>query len=477
MKVSFLNQIESTPRTLLFYYAILVQLTASAISGTGFVLNNGLYYIIGTLVWTVWFILIFIILRPETDLKLTQHDAFLKRSAFSIFTGLFILGIAEVIIISLLLPIYLKNARPEAPFTQLMVGLDHVFEYNDGTALAQQATENLLAGKNPYAHANVVTALLEFNGAYDRVTPLRKGSFAGVFPYPSTIQLQNLWNQIVNNPSQPVAELESKVCYPSGSFLLPAPFIAAGIKDIRLVYTIFVLAGLCYAVSIIPKKKRLLFVGAAVISLELWNSIAGGETGSLVFPLLLIAWLSVRRNLWLSTILMGLAVCTKQTAWFFLPFYLILIMRQYSTAKAVFVTVGVAAIFCVLNLPFIAADPNLWISSISSPMLDPMFPVGSGIVTLVIAGVLNIHSSLIFTILEMLIWLASSVWYFMYCRRYPRTGPILAVLPLFFAWRSMWCYFFYVALISLADILANEKNSVVNILPIDSAGNTSAIIS
>ncbi len=466
MKVSFLYQIESTPRTLLFYYAILVQLTASAISGTGFVLNNGLCYIIGTLVWTVWFVLIFIVLRPETDCRLRQHDTFLKRSAFSIFTGLFILGIAEVIIISLLLPVYLKNAQPETPFTQLMVGLDHVFEYNDGTALAQQAAENLLAGKNPYAHANVVTALLEFNGAYDRVTPLRKGSFAELFPYPSTIQLQNLWNQVIYNPSQPVAELESRVCYPSGSFLLPAPFIAAGVKDIRLVYTIFVLAGLCYAIFVIPNRKRLIFVGASVISLELWNSIAGGETGSLVFPFLLAAWLSMDRKLWLSAIFMGLAISIKQTAWFFLPFYLILILRHYDIKKVFYVTAAVASIFSLINLPFILADANLWISSLVSPMVDPMFPVGSGIITLVTSGLVNIRSPLIFTGLELLIWFAGMAWYFKYSGRYPQTGPILSILPLFFAWRSMWCYFFYVALISLAYVMANETNTPKNNLQI-----------
>ena len=33
----------------------------------------------------------------------------------------------------------------------------------------------------------------------------------------------------------------------------------------------------------------------------------------------------------------------------------------------------------------------------------------------------------------------------------------MAVLPLFFAWRSLWTYFFYIGLIILASILINEK--------------------
>ena len=37
--------------------------------------------------------------------------------------------------------------------------MEHGFQYNDGTALQQQAIENLLSGKNPYAHANIIAAL------------------------------------------------------------------------------------------------------------------------------------------------------------------------------------------------------------------------------------------------------------------------------------------------------------------------------
>jgi len=43
-----------------------------------------------------------------------------------------------------------------------------------------------------------------------------------------------------------------------------------------------------------------------------------------------------------------------------------------------------------------------------------------------------------------------------YCLRYPHTGPLLAVLPLFFAWRSLWPYFFYADVIILAAIIVNE---------------------
>jgi hypothetical protein len=92
--------------------------------------------------------------------------------------------------------------------------------------------------------------------------------------------LKEIWNDAIQSPSQSPPEIESKVCYPAGSFLLPLPFIAVGVTDIRIVFVIFVIAGLAYATWKIPAKKRLLFIIFAVISLELWNSLANGETGS-----------------------------------------------------------------------------------------------------------------------------------------------------------------------------------------------------
>jgi hypothetical protein len=451
------TDIDAQPRALLFFFAVLIQLSASAVSGAGFVLNNPYMLFTGTIVWVGWFIVVIWALLPLTDTRLKKYTRFLERGAVTIFTTLFVLGLLEVMVIAFVLPGYLSSADQQKSFPQLMGGLDTVFKYNDSTALCQQAAENLLDGENPYAGSNIILALEEFHGAYDRVTPLQAGTFTGVFPYPSQSQLKQVYDRAILNHSLPPVELESKMCYPAGSFVLPAPFIAMGITDIRVVYALFVLAGLGYAVWILPKKRRFAFIGVALISLELWNSVAGGETGSLVFPLLLVAWLMIDRNIWLSAFFMGLAVSTKQTAWFFLIFYAILILRVYGLKKIAAVIGIIAVIFLGMNLPFILMDAPLWLSSIMSPMIDRMFPVGSGIITLVTGSFIYIQEQAVFTAMEMSALGVGVVWYFVYCKRYPQTGPILSVIPLFFAWRSLWCYFFYVALISLAFILAGDK--------------------
>ena len=482
MSIKSLNPyLYSTPRTLLFYFAVVTQLIASAISSAGFVLSNTPLLLIGCVIWVFWFVMIFAVILPQTDVILRERMNQLKKGVLIIFITLVVLGMGEAIGIVVLAPRIIRNPNTSSDFRQLMTGLKEVYEYNDATALSQQAVENLLNGQNPYTHANIVEALSKYNGAYDRVTPLRVGTLSNVFPYPSNNQLEQLWNKAIQNPSQVPTELESRVCYPAASFLLPAPFIFMGITDIRIVYAIFVLAGLAYAVWVIPKPRRLLFIGAIIISLELWSSIAGGEVGSLCFPLLLVAWLSLNRNLWLSAICMGLAVATKQTAWFFIPFYLFLLLRTQGVKIFWVVLSVIAGIFIITNLPFVVAEPKLWLASMTSPMTDPMFPIGGGLIALVNGGILHIKSSLPFTILEGIVFIFAILWYFRYCKRYPQTGPVLAIIPLFFAWRSLWSYFFYVAIISLAYIMANNdiirKKIQTNTNPEDNQPITSMPIS
>jgi uncharacterized membrane protein len=196
----------------------------------------------------------------------------------------------------------------------------------------------------------------------------------------------------------------------------------------------------------------------------LWNSLAdGGELGSLCFPFLMVAWLALNRNMWLSAICMGLAVTTKQTAWFFLPFYLILMLKTFGFKKCLAPVAIIVGIFIATNLPFIIADPRLWFNGVTSPMTDPMYPLGSGLVTLITSGLMNIESSILFTILEALSFIAAILWYLKYGLKYPQTGPLLAIVPLFFAWRSMYSYFFYADLIALAYILVNGNNTPIKI--------------
>jgi len=197
-------------------------------------------------------------------------------------------------------------------------------------------------------------------------------------------------------------------------------------------------------------------IAALLISLEVWNLLASGGSGYLAFLFLLLAWVLPRKHLWLSALFMGVAIATKQVIWFFLPFYFIFIFREMGIKKVLSTLAIVAGVFLAANLYFIILDPGLWMSSVLTPMTNNLFPWGIGIVSLVSGGIFEIQSPLVFDVLEVIVAICAVVWYYHNCRRYPYSGPLLAVLPLFFAWRSLWAYFFYIDIIILAGIIINE---------------------
>jgi hypothetical protein len=446
---------EYTPRISLFIITIVVKLAASAVSGIAYVFNNSILYILGIMVWLLWFALLFIIALPQADNWLQSRAEQLKRAARKIIIILLAVGLLEFIAMSVIGLDTFGIREDNDNFSEVLNSLESSFNYNDATALCHQAIENFLAGKNPYAESNIVAAMLEYNVPIEKLTPLKRGIFADVFPYPSNEQLEQLQKEIAENPDEIPPELESGLNYPAGCFLIPSIFILMGINDLRIVYIILLVPALLYVIWISPPKYRLLICVILLTSLELWNSLASGETGFLLFPFLLLGWALLKKKPVASAICIGLAATVKQIAWFFIPFYLILIYKTEGMKKTLQSLSIILLIFISMNVPFIISDPGLWIASIISPMTDK-FPLGVGIVTLVTSGLINIQSPTVFSVIECLVLIAGIIWYYRHCTRYPQAGLLLAVLPLFFAWRSIWPYFFYFDVIIIASIIINE---------------------
>jgi hypothetical protein len=450
---SFLFLAKPAPRLIFFFLAVAVKLTAFALSAAGFVQTTSQIWVSGFVVWVLWFAMMFGVAAPRTDKLLKGHTSWLKPLAITFIVIILVVGLGEAVVInrpSLVIPL-LESTTGNAE--QIFDSLGRMYGYNDATALTHQATDNFIAGDNPYATANIITALNRFGGDGMKTTPLREGRFADAFPYPTIEQLEALWNDVSGQPENIPPEVESKLCYPAGSFLFTAPFIFLGIPDVRWIYLLYAVIGVGFVVWYAPRNTRLVLSLAFLVSLDIWNGIFSGETGSLVFPFLLVAWILPRKYLWLSAILMGIAVGTKQTAWFFIPFYLIVVFRTLGFRQLARTSLIIFGVFVVLNLPFFVQDPRLWVISLLAPMTDRMFPLGGGIITFVIGGALNVRSSLPFTVIELVAIVGCAVWYYRNCRRYPYVGPVLSVLPLYFAWRSLWPYFFYVDVILFTAIV------------------------
>ncbi|MBN1369156.1 MAG: hypothetical protein JW954_02820 [Dehalococcoidaceae bacterium] len=352
----------------------------------------------------------------------------------------------------------------DSTFTELTEAFKNVFAYNDATALTHQAADNFNNGLNPYRESNIIKAMLRFDGSSDKLTPLRKGVFEDDFPYPALEKIEAYWQDITLTPEITPEAVMSYYGYPAGSFIIPSMFIRAGIEDIRLVFLILTVLALGFVVRFTPSNRRLLLVLAVLSSLELANSIAAGETGFLYFPLMLLGWVLIKKKWWLSALFVGMSLAVKQVTWFILPFYLILTWRTAGFSRLRWSAFISLATFFSFNIVYIIDDPGLWVSSILSPMSRDMFPLGVGFITLVTGGLLKIDAPQIFALVECCVWLGCIAWYLFNASKYPLAGPVLGVLPLFFAWRSLWPYFFYVDIIIFGCVLiwTTNGNKVIN---------------
>jgi hypothetical protein len=173
---------QSTPRIQLFFIAIFLKLAASALSAVGFVLVSAAYSVTGAFVWLAFFALILIIALPGTDIYLKDRLRWLKPTAFVLAVFFCIVGLALIAVATTVGLRSIGANQPKEDLSRLMTSFDTMFGYNDGTALAQQAAVNLLDGENPYAESNVVTAMIEYHGAPQKLTPLRRGQFADIPP-------------------------------------------------------------------------------------------------------------------------------------------------------------------------------------------------------------------------------------------------------------------------------------------------------
>jgi uncharacterized membrane protein len=159
---------------------------------------------------------------------------------------------------------------------------------------------------------------------------------------------------------------------------------------------------------------------------------------------------------------MGVAVAIKQIAWFIFPFYLVLILRRHGLKNAI-TTIGTCgAIFLVFNGFFIISNTLLWQESVLAPMTGNLFPSGVGVITLVMTGVLSVESSTPFFAAELVVGALALIWYYRNCLKLPNAGLVAAVLPLFFAWRSMWSYFFYIDIIIFTTMLIYDYKDQIH---------------
>lgn len=397
----------------------------------------------------------FAVTLPDTDRRL-QHLRGLRPAAKMVSAFLII---CSVTLAGAMMPLIYVDGG----FT-LPGGIEVQSLTSDAIAITHQANEMVLDGQNPYGKTNVIAAMQGFTRVYPTV--LQQGAFADAYPGPTSEEIDQVLAAAQSNPDKAAPEFESTLSYPAGAFLLRLPTDAVGIPPQFFYLLCLFLMGVVITWRAPAHLRPVAVIGCAA-SLLAWNSHVGGGTDALYLLFILLGW-TLRRRPFLAAALMGIACTCKQTAWFFMPFYLVLLLREAGWRRAAQSLAVIGVVFFLVNAPFIAADPEAWITGLLAPMTHPLFPYGIGPASFAMLGPTPVPSA-IFTALEAVALAATLAWYYRHCLRAPEAGLLLAVVPLFFAWRSLIAYFVTVPVAVFGATLigaAGRQSSP----PLDAAG-------
>ena len=319
--------------------------------------------------------------------------------------------------------------------------------HNDAIALNECAARLVLQGRDPYASLNIFDCYAELGIGADRTTPLRRGEFADVAVYPTDDQLDAAWN--LRQRGGENVEFVTRPSYPALSFLLITPFVALG-WDANRLYVLCLIAAMALVVLRTPAGLRPFMLTAVLGAASLAAFTVSGSADLLYVLPLAAAWLWRERR-W-SAVAYGIAAATKQLAWFFAPFYLIAVVTMHGWREGLRRTAISAGVFAATNLPFILWHPADWLEGVMTPLSEPMFPRGAGLVFLGTNGGLPLLPATAYLVLEGLCAIVCLVVAWRSRRTSPELGVVLALVPLFFAWRSLFSYFFLVPLFAAVAV-------------------------
>ncbi len=337
---------------------------------------------------------------------------------------------------------------------------------NDGTSLDTNAAILLVEGRNPYTDSNMLDLARRFPIQPNWTTPLRKGQLANHLDYPSMSDLQSVLDTDLKAKS--MLEFESRVSYPSLSFLTLVPFVLFKDYNVLPFYMLSYLLLIAIAWKMARPELRPWVLLLSMANVGMWTSAIGGNLDIFCTLLIIMTWL-LRNRRWSSAIFFGIALASKQTAWFFIPFYAIMLFHQYGLKETIYRMTIASSIFLVFNLPFILWNPQAWIAGILTPIDSSMFPMGVGLIGLSVTHLLPYLPQNLYTALEAVAMFVSLAWYWRICRKHPEAAMLLAVLPLFLAWRSLPSYFYGAAfplyILMAAKILPATKKVISSAAP------------
>lgn len=313
--------------------------------------------------------------------------------------------------------------------------------FNDVISFTHVNAEVALAGGNPYTDDALFPATLR-RFPKGLATPLRRGAFGTGYAYPETTTIRAVERAYLADPARYATSFDPATLhsYPALSFLLYAPLLAIGLPNILLPSVLLFVAIIFVLARLAPPGMRgwaalIAFANVPMIGLSLLL-----DTEIVCFVFLLSAW-HLRKRVWLSGLLLGLGCAFKQYCWLFAPFFLLDMYRREGWRGATRYGAIAAAAFLLPNLPYILMNPAAWTHSVLLPATDPLFPMGMGIEAISAGHLLPFAPPPVYMALEVLAY-GGALWcQWRWADQLGAGVLLLALVPLYFAFRSPTNYF------------------------------------
>src|SRR5256886_16938220 len=252
--------------------------------------------------------------------------------------------------------------------------LDWTPYHNDAIALNECAARLALQGRDPYTDLDVFACYQRLDLGPDRTTPLKQGAFADVVIYPSDDQMDRVWDERVKGIGTN-EEFVWRPSYPALSFLLLVPAVALGV-DTNYLYVACLLGAMALVVAGAPRALRPFFLTALFGATCLAAFTVGGSSDLLYALPLVIAWM-YRERKW-SAVPLGIALATKQIAWFFAPFWIIAVVSERGWRAAARDTAIAAGVFAAAKPPVLLHRSPAGVARRPPPALLPEIRPGPG---------------------------------------------------------------------------------------------------